>query len=130
MKTATIILATALALVVSGQALAHGGRGGGGHGGGGHVRFGISFGVPLFWPNYYYGPPAYYYGPPAYPYYYSPAVEPASPPTYIERGAPAAEPSQPSQSYWYFCRESNAYYPYVKHCPGGWQRVDPQPPPG
>jgi len=125
MKSAKTILATVLALGVvaaSGQVLARDGwhGGGGRHGGGGHVRFGVTIGVPLFWPNYYYGPPAY-------AYYYPPtAVVPASPPTYIEQGAPSATPSQ---SYWYFCAGSNAYYPYVKHCPGGWQRVDPQPPP-
>jgi hypothetical protein len=29
---------------------------------------------------------------------------------------------------WYFCRESNGYYPYVKQCPGGWERVPARPP--
>ncbi len=29
-----------------------------------------------------------------------------------------------------FYAESKTYYPYVKECPGGWQRVTPQPAPG
>ena len=53
-------------------------------------------------------------------------VVPSSPPTYIERDD--AEREAPASAYWYYCAESKAYYPYVKHCPGGWQRVAPQPP--
>jgi len=91
--------------------------------GGGHVGVGVYLGGPIGWPYYtpYYG---YGYG---YPYYYPPAVmQPSSPPVYIERqDAPEAAPST---SYWYYCPESKAYYPYVKQCPGGWQRVAPQPP--
>ena len=47
------------------------------------------------------------------------------PMTYIEQ-APAAEPAQ-TQGFWYYCAASRAYYPYVKECPAGWQRVAPQP---
>ena len=36
------------------------------------------------------------------------------------------EQSQPADS-WYYCADSKAYYPYVKDCPGGWQRVSPTP---
>jgi hypothetical protein len=46
---------------------------------------------------------------------------------YIEQADEQAAPAQ--QAYWYYCPESKAYHPYVKHCPGGWQRVVPQPPP-
>jgi len=87
---------------------------------GGNVRFGVVIGAP-FYPWYY---PPYY--PPAY--YYPPAV-PAAPPTNVEQGGAHAAPSQQS-SYWYYCTESKTYYPYVKECPGGWQRVTPQPAPG
>ena len=52
---------------------------------------------------------------------------PATPPTYIERDDAAREEA-PASAYWYYCAESKAYYPYVKHCPAGWQRVAPQPP--
>ena len=70
-----------------------------GHRGGPRVSFGVHFGVRLG----YYSPwyPAYYY---PGPYYYP-------------EGA----------GTWYFCRESNAYYPYVKQCPSGWTRVPAQP---
>jgi hypothetical protein len=87
-----------------------------------HVRLGVSVGVPLYTDPYYPGP--YYY-----PYYNAPpriVVVPTAPPTYIERGD--AEREAPASAYWYYCAESKAYYPYVKHCPGGWQRVTPQPP--
>ena len=46
------------------------------------------------------------------------------PQVYVEQ--PQAQPSQPS-GYWYYCADSRAYYPYVKECPSGWQRVAPQP---
>ena len=87
---------------------------------GGHVRFGVVIGAP-FYPWWYY-PPAYY--PPAV------VTVPASPPTYIEQGSPQPVPDQQQQGYWYYCKESKTYYPYVKECPGGWQRVTPQPAPG
>lgn len=90
------------------------------HGGG--VRFGVVVGAP-FYPWYY--PP--YYGPYYSPYYYPPAV-PAAPTTYVEQGG--AQSAPPRTSYWYYCAESKTYYPYVKECPGGWQRVAPQPPGG
>jgi hypothetical protein len=87
----------------------------------GHARFvrphyGVFIGVPLWRPLYY--PVPYYYYPPA-------AVAPASPPAYIEQdNAQAAE-----SNYWYYCTNPEGYYPYVKQCPGGWQKVVPQPPP-
>ena len=91
---------------------------------GGHVRFGVFVG-----PGYWYPPPYYYY-PPYYSPYYPPVVTaPSSPPVYIEQGGSQPAPAQ-SQGYWYYCADSRAYYPYVKECPGGWQRVAPQPPPG
>ena len=66
-----------------------------------------------------------------------------SSPVFIERSdvAPAPVPQQPSPSpppppqqqqqqshYWYYCPDSRAYYPYVRECAGGWERVAPQPP--
>ncbi|MGC2518022.1 MAG: hypothetical protein WA373_02800, partial [Burkholderiales bacterium] len=83
---------------------------------GGHARVGVFIGAPVY--------PWYY---PRYYAYYPPAVVtvPAAPPTYIERGSPqgTAAQGQQSQGYWYYCAESKTYYPYVKECPGGWQRV-------
>jgi len=124
-----------LGLTIAGTAHASrlGGRGGGGHfagapsfhgggfshfrGGGFHSRvfIGGALFAPLYFPYYY--APAYY--PPAYypPAYYSPP-----PAQYVE-----PEPA-PAPSYWYYCPSSQGYYPYVWECPGGWQRVAPQPP--
>lgn len=65
--------------------------------------------------------PSWYYPPPAY--YYPPRVEVVEPPVYIEQGVQSAEPA-----YWYYCPESRNYYPYVKKCARGWQRVAPTPP--
>jgi hypothetical protein len=120
MNTKAIIavtLAAALAgFALSGPAAAHGygyGRGGG------HVTFGLHFGVPLGYYGYY--PAPYYY----YPPYYPPAVVAPGPTTYVERGD--AAPSPDAQAYWYYCPDSRGYYPYVKQCPGGWQKVAPQP---
>ena len=131
MKKAALALAVVLAgSIASGSALARGGRGGW-HGGGHHGGFGVGLGLglfigaPLLWGGGYYGP-SYYY-PPAYPY---PSYPANSPPVYIEQGypAPAAAPAPSQTFWWYYCVESRSYYPYVRQCPGGWQRVAPQPP--
>jgi hypothetical protein len=56
---------------------------------------------------------------------------------FIERDPLPATPMPPQQAapappqqlgWWYFCPGANGYYPYVRECPGGWQRVSPQPP--
>jgi hypothetical protein len=114
MKRVLLVLVLA---ALSASAFAHGRHGGP------RVSFGLHFGVPIgfyqpWYPSYYYTP----YYPPAY--YYPPVVvQPAAPPTYVERSDVMPEGS----GSWYFCRESNGYYPYVKQCPGGWQRVPAQP---
>jgi hypothetical protein len=112
-KRIGLLAALALGVALAGPAFAHGG---------GRVHFGLYLGGPVGYPYYY--PPAYYPS----PYYYPPAVvvQPSSPPVYVERDDAAPE-SAPSTAYWYYCAESKTYYPYVKHCPGGWQRVAPQP---
>lgn len=92
---------------------------------------GVYVGPRAYWgpayPRPYYYPWPYVYGDP----FYSPApvvVVPSAPPVYIEQGDAAAEPVESAaQQYWYFCNGSNKYYPYVKECPGGWQKVLPQP---
>jgi hypothetical protein len=109
---------------------------------GGHARVGVYIGGPAYWYPPYYYPPYYYpqYYPPYYPAYAYPpvVVAPSAPQTYIEQGGgpPAATQSQPpsqaqsSQSqtnWWHYCADTKAYYPYVKECPAGWQRVAPQP---
>ena len=116
MKTGRFLILL-LGLAASGSAFAWG------HGG---VRFGFYVGVPIGAPYWYYPPYAY-----PYPYYYPPVVSVASPPVYVEQPGGAAQPAPapaPAQNYWYYCAASKAYYPYVKECAGGWQRVAPQPP--
>ena len=90
-----------------------------------HWDFGFYFG-PGYWPYapyYYYPPYPHYYYPPYY--YYPPApLAPAAPPAPVEQSAP---PPPPSENWWHYCPASKAYYPYVRECPGGWQRVSPTP---
>jgi hypothetical protein len=88
-------------------------------------RVGITFGFGFP----YYGGYYPYYPPYAY---YPPAVVAAPPVTYIEQSSVApAQQAAPAASApdnaWYFCRESNAYYPYVQNCASEWQRVAPSP---
>jgi hypothetical protein len=79
---------------------------------GGRVVVGVGFGFPLWYPA-----PYYYYPPPV-------VVSPApAPVTYIER----REVARASTDWWYYCQQSSSYYPYVKTCPGGWQKVEPAP---
>lgn len=117
----TALAVALLAMASSVPAFAHGGYYRGGYYGHPRVSVGVGFGWPGYWgyPGYNYAPPAYYYPPVT--------VAPASPPVYIERGDARSGPVEP-RDYWYFCPESNTYYPYVKQCAGGWQRVSPQPP--
>ena len=63
-----------------------------------HTRVFIG-GSFFFWPGPYYYPGPYSYYAPAAPLMVDP--------------------------YWYYCEEAGTYYPYVKECPGGWQRVLP-----
>ncbi len=117
LRRTLVLCAVALIAATQGDNVwARGGRGSGHSGHSGHVghsgqfshgghfhhhaRVGVFVGVPVFAPLYYPPPPPYYYYPPA-------VVEP---------------------SYWYYCADSKAYYPYVQDCLGGWQQVVPQPP--
>jgi hypothetical protein len=67
-----------------------------------------------WWPYGYYYPPPYYYGPDYSQAHYEP------PALYVEKfdGTPDAE--TPGDI---FCPAASAYYPDVKDCPNGWQRV-------
>jgi hypothetical protein len=123
-RTVAVLAATLLTLAASVPALAHGG----GH----YGRPGVSVGFVFHGPGYW-GYPGYWAYPGYYgaPHYYYPRVVgvPAEPTVYIERGDSSAEPEQ-SQGYWYYCPDAKAYYPYVKHCAGTWQKVTPTPPAG
>lgn len=89
------------------------------HDGGSHG--GVFVGVGPGW----WGPPdyAWWYGPPAY-------AVPAPPPAddsqmYVEQPpTPAGE----SGGYWYYCPDSEAYYPTVTSCAEPWVKVRPRAP--
>lgn len=91
----------------------------------GHVHFGVMIGP--YWGPMYYPPPPYYYPP-----YYPVVVTHPAPQVYIEQqpapAAPAAPVAAAPTNYWYYCAAAKGYYPYVKECPSGWQKVLPQPP--
>jgi len=82
-----------------------------------HSSLGVFVGAPLFW-NW--PPPYYAYPPPV-------VAVPSPPPVYIERGSDEASPGR-DRGYWYYCYSPDGYYPYVRECPGGWERVAPTPP--
>jgi hypothetical protein len=119
---------------ISGAVLADRGHGYG-HGGGSHADFGFYFGVPYPYGYSYPYPYAYPYPYPD-PYYPRVITVPApQPPVYIEQGSPQQVPQQAapvpqSTNYWYHCDKPEGYYPYVKECPSGWQKVVPTLPPG
>lgn len=130
--------------------------GGGHHGGGGHhhgwggyyggfysgygfgaygLGLGLGYGLGYYGgygPGYYGGYGGYGFGAPYYsPYYsYPPVVTvPSAPSVYIQQqqpqGAVQAPPQAPT-NYWYYCRNPEGYYPYIKKCPDGWLQVVPQ----
>lgn len=102
------------------------------NGGRSHNHIGAIFGASLFFPSWYFYPPApawYSYSLPPEYYYGDPTAygSPDSPTLYVEQSrAPEAAAQEPA--YWYYCAESQTYYPYVEQCPGGWQTVTPQAP--
>jgi len=72
------------------------------------VFAGAFVGAPVLWPWWAYAP--------------YPAAAPA-PVYYVEQ-------SDFAESEWLYCREANAYFPYIADCAGGWERVRPQLAPG
>jgi hypothetical protein len=119
----------------SGHAAGWVGHGGGwvGHGGGwrgdgwrhhgyGCCGWGFGFVDPFWYPYPWFGY-GYGYGY-DYPYGYV-----APPVVTIPQADTYAAPLEPAaQSYWYYCPDSKTYYPYVRQCASGWQRVAPTPP--
>ncbi|MCB1985962.1 MAG: hypothetical protein H6936_04185 [Burkholderiales bacterium] len=122
-KTILIYLAIALPTVFSSHSTFAHGR---------IDRF--NFGIHLGYPGYYgYGfydpffyPPFYNYPPVVVPIA-PPVIVPSTPPVYIQQQPESVVP-QAQTHYWYYCQDPDGYYPYVKQCPGGWLRVNPQPP--
>jgi len=116
------------------------------YGPGYYGAYGVYGGPRYYGPRpYYYGPRPYFYGPRWYgpgwygpgPYWYAPppvyayppvTVVPAQPPVYVERDAPAPQAAPLESGYWYYCRDPAGYYPTVRECLGGWEKVPPRPP--
>jgi hypothetical protein len=75
-------------------------------------------------------PQTVYVQPAPYAPVYTPAYVPTYAPGYVQDYAQGYAPSvsPPSAQYWYFCAATNAYYPYVRSCPSGWQPVPTTPP--
>jgi len=158
MRSARSIVAGALLALLSSSlawAAGHGGGGGGGyaHGAGsgyhgsagysghgyyghgyyGHGYYGRGYGGWYGWGGVYLGGPWWgwpgyypYYAPYSYPYDAGYAVAPSSPPVFIEN-APAPRVTTSAGS-WYYCRDPQGYYPYVRNCTGAWEPVPAQPP--
>ena len=120
-----LLIAAVAGLCASSPADAHGHRS--------HVGVWFNFGAPFYYPA-----PVYYY---PYPRYYYPSPAYGSPPQYIEQNAPP-QPTPPASAapspgpasgasgqggayYWYYCPDSQTYYPYVQTCGSQWQQVVP-----
>jgi hypothetical protein len=89
------------------------------HGHGPH--WGGGFYGPV-WPWFY---PGYYgYAIPVFPdSFYS---DSAAPVEFIQMSPTPTAVDAPANS-WYYCDESQGYYPYVKSCAGGWKQVPATP---
>ncbi|MCC7311285.1 MAG: hypothetical protein IT510_08600 [Sulfuritalea sp.] len=95
------------------------------------VHFGFSYGFPVHLPLYF---PAPVYSFPRYAFpapvqvYPSAVIRHYPSPVYIEQSIAPLETAPPqAQHEWHYCADSRMYYPYVRDCPGGWQRVPVQP---
>ena len=89
-------------------------------------RAGIVIGVPiLLAPAWYYADPYFGYRP------YDPLLVQGQEQSivYVEQ-APESGTLRPAleQQYWYYCQDSNTYFPYVQNCETPWQRVAPYAP--
>lgn len=81
----------------------------------GRASFGLYVSPSWIW---YYPPPVYYPYPPV-------VVIPPRPSSAVP--ADSAQ-TDAAENYWYYCKHADRYYPYIRHCPEGWQRVPPVPP--
>lgn len=130
LKLIAVLLLLAFGTVVSSPAMAqYRGHGGHGrvyvHGHGGGLGLGLVLGAALV--GLAYSASAANSRPvdPAPVYVYpAPVAAPAA--TYVQPAVPLATPQQ--QADWYYCADSQSYYPYVRECAVGWQRVPATPP--
>jgi hypothetical protein len=121
MRTAAFVaVLLAVAGVVASEPALAGGRG---HG---HRHSHVSIGVGFGFGYPYWGGPWGPWGYP-YPYYSAPTVVVQQPVTYVEQNPQATSAPAADAGWWYYCDQSKGYYPYVRECPTGWQRVPPTP---
>ncbi|MBV8633601.1 MAG: hypothetical protein JO002_03860 [Burkholderiaceae bacterium] len=80
-----------------------------------HHGYGFYGWWPWYWP--------WTYGMP----YYGTSFLVEAPVTYVEMAPSDSGAVQPATS-WYYCKNPEGYFPYVKTCPSGWQEVPIQPP--
>jgi len=96
------------------------------------IFIGAPFSAAPFYYAPYYAPPVVYAPPPVY---YQPTPGIIVPPTqpgasgYIEQQPGPSASTPDAGAWWYYCAEQKSYYPYVRECPGGWEKVPPEPPP-
>jgi len=100
----------------------HGSHFAGGHAWGGHPWGGHPWGHGwwghhhfFFNDFFFFGDPFFDFGFGFYPYYDPYPVD------YV--------PAPEDDGYWYYCRDSRSFYPYVSQCASEWERVPPSPPP-
>lgn len=124
------LAALVLAVTLSSPAYAqhgHGGGHGGGHGWGwGGVAVGAAI-VGLAVESAYLSSYPYSYQYP-YPYPYQAPAPVYVQPNYVQPPQQALAVAAPAPAAWYFCRNSQAYYPYVQTCAAGWERIPATPP--
>jgi len=126
---ARLVLVAVLTLAMAGEsALAHGSRGShggkGGHSGrsshaGGthhHARVGVAIATPV-WGAWYSPPWGYTVDTPEW----------SAPVEYIEKDSGSSVPARPP-AYWYYCPDSQGFYPEITECPAGWQELLSPPP--
>jgi hypothetical protein len=131
-KCAGMILLLVALLVISAVpgTAGRGGHGFKGHGFSGHGFRGShwSRGTRVFIRPSIIVPFGAYGGPYWEPYAYPPVVVAPAPRVYVQPSPPVVAQLPPPPQYWYYCDASQAYYPYVQQCPGGWRPVTPTPP--
>ncbi len=98
-----------------------GGHGWGGRGWGGYGHHGYGYGC-CGWDYGFVDP--YWYAYPWIDYGYVDSYAALSPPV---NPAVISPPPPTAPSYWYYCPDSRTYYPYVRQCASGWQKVNPTP---
>ncbi len=88
---------------------------------------GVYLGAPRVYSPYYPYYPYPIYSPRVYAPPLAPIVVTRPPTVYVEQPEVSLAAPTLEAGFWYYCADSQAYYPYVKQCAGAWQKVAPQP---